>query len=209
MQRKQNETELGRMMRDYGFYAKKARDRGYLSCPNCHIPVKTCPHCKKDLLLNKAETLPDFIIAMDYVYVEGKGSTDSWNWKSSITEIQDRVCLEHESWLFLEMGTGRAPKGRSAWLVPWVTWKEIQTNLEALGFSSIIFEGTTRTKNPVAKDVLQGYECEWHNGGWKLPVNHPFWKARYIEVALKAQQFYDKETDDGSRPFFDLAAYQS
>jgi hypothetical protein len=148
------------------------------------------------MLLNKAETLPDFFIAFDYIYVEGKGATDSWNWKSSITPTQEKVCLEHESWLFLEMGTGRAPNGRSAWLLPWTTWKVIEKNLEDLGFASIIYEGTERSRNPVAGSVLLGYELEWLDGSWSIPEHHQFFNAHpnLINQAMK----FKENGNDGS-----------
>ena len=196
MQRKKNEQELGAMMRRYGFHARKSRDRGYISCPNCHMPLKICPKCHKDFLLNKAETLPDYIISFDYVFIEGKGSTDSWSWKSSITPTQDIVCLQHESWLFLEMGTGRAPNGRSAWLVPWLKWKEIQHNLEELNFASIIYEATPRSRNPVASSVLMGYECEWYRGCWKVPDNHVFWATRQEIMKRAMYNMMNEEKND-------------
>ena len=146
--------------------------------------------------MNKAETLPDFFISFDYIYVEGKGSTDAWNWKSSITPIQDKVCDEHESWLFLEMGTGRAPNGRAAWLVPWGMWKIHQERLEAEGFSSIIYEKTTRSRNPVAGELLKDYVLEWVDGSWSIPEGHVFW---YHHPALKDKALKFKEShDDGS-----------
>jgi hypothetical protein len=127
------------------------------------------------MLLNKAETLPDFLVAFDYIYVEGKGGTDSWNFKTSITPTQDRVCLEHESWLFLELGPGRAPAGRKAWLMPWITWKHMQQKYEKDGFSSIIFGRTVKSRNPVAQEDLKEWELVWADGGWKIPERHSFW----------------------------------
>jgi hypothetical protein len=182
MQRKKNEVELGQMMRSYGFYTKKSRDRGYISCPKCHRPVTKCPTCHGDMLLNKAETMPDFLVAFDYIYIEGKGGTDSWNFKTSITPTQDKVCLEHESWLFLELGPGRAPEGRSAWLVPWTFWKNTQNNLEEQGFASIIYEGTERSRNPVAGDLLGHFAMIWKNGGWKIPKEHLFWMQHPLTI---------------------------
>ena len=200
MQRKKNEKDLGAMMRRYGFHTRKSRDRGYMTCPHCHLPLKICPKCHKDILLKKAETLPDFIVSFDYVYIEGKAGTDKWAWKSSITETQDKVCLEHESWLFLELGTGRAPKGRSAWLVPWEKWKQIQQNLEELNFASILFEATPRSRNPVAANVLMGYEMQWMNGNWNVPPTHPFWANR-LNLQIKAYDFMkQKEGSNATRP---------
>lgn len=201
MKRKQNEVELSAMMRKYGFNARKSRDRGYINCPTCHTPVLNCPKCHSSLLLPKAETLPDYVVSLDYIYIEGKAGRDSWNWKSSITPTQEKVCLEHESWLFLEMGTGRAPKGRSAWFLPWVLWKRIQNNLENEGFSSLIYERTPRSRNPVAVELLIDYSLTWSNGHWIIPTHHLFWKehAKYKpkeEEESHARSLFDGITEE-------------
>jgi hypothetical protein len=178
MQRKQNENELGTMFRRYGFHARKSRDRGYVSCPNCHQLVRTCPHCHRGMLLNKAETLPDFIVSWKYVYVEGKGATDRWEYATSISPTQYKVMADDgvEGWLFLEIGTGRAPNGREAYLVPWTDWMTIETKLREQGILSIVYERSQKGKSPSAHELMEVFQLVWLKGGWTIPKEHFFWQ---------------------------------
>lgn len=194
MQRKQNESELGAMFRRYHFHTRKSRDRGYVSCPNCHRPVKVCPYCQKDMLLNKAETLPDFIVSWRFVYVEGKGAEDRWDFTTSITPTQRRVMAEDgvDGWLFLEIGTGRAPNGREAYLVPWDFWCKTEELLEEHAVKSIIFEGGSRSKNPTAKQCFPTYDLKWKGGGWIIPAGHPFW-ITYPDAFEQARALWVRE----------------
>jgi len=177
--RKRNEGEFGSAMRSLGYWAYKGRDRGFISCPTCHRPIMQCPHCKGSLLLNKAMTMPDFIVARNWFYVEAKQGGESWDIKD-FTPTQITVMNEHarkggEGYLFLELGTGRAPAGRSAWLVPWSMWLVIQEEMLQNGQSSLRFEQTARSRMPLAKYTLQNFELEWKDGGWTIPSSHVFW----------------------------------
>lgn len=182
--RKRNEEQFGKMARRYAFYAHKWRDRTYIRCPNCHKTIMFCPYCKGSLLLQKAQTKPDFLMAMAYVYVEAKGATDRWPFSESIRDNQRIVAEEHETWLFLEIGTGRAPNGKEAYFVPWSIWAEIEAKLIEDKIHSLVFESTKRSKNPTAREILGDYALEWNSGGWAIPSQHYFWKihgSAYLE----------------------------
>lgn len=176
MQRKRNEVVFGNMMRAYGYYTHKWRDRGYVSCPHCHMAITKCPYCKQDLLLEKAQTKPDFLVAMEYVYVEAKGAKDSWAFTTSIRDTQRQVAKEAETYLFLEIGPGRVPKGKQAFLVPWEDWEYLEKELLEMNFKSLIFERTARSRMPTAKEILGGWELVWENGNWTIPEDHIFWE---------------------------------
>ena len=185
--RKRNEEVFGNMARRYAFYAHKWRDRTYVRCPNCHKTLMYCPYCKGSLLLQKAQTKPDFLVAMDYVYVEAKGAEDRWAFIDSIRDNQRIVANEHETWLFLEMGTGRAPKGKQAYFVPWEVWVEIEKGLIEKNKKSLIFERTKTTKSPTAREVLGKWELSWESGGWVIPSQHEFW-IRHGEAYLELME---------------------
>lgn len=179
--RKRNESEFGSLMRSYGLYAHKWRDRGYARCPRCHRVLSTCPYCRQDMLMPKAETKPDFLVAMTYVYVEAKEGGDRWPFTVSITPNQRKVMLEHESYLFLEMGTGSAPNGRQAFLVPWEVWTHLEDNLLNNDIKSLVFEKTTK-KSMTAKEAFTPYELLWKpNVGWTIPEWHCFRKKYELE----------------------------
>jgi len=175
MKRKRNEVVFGNMMRSYGYYTHKWRDRGYVSCPTCHMGITKCPYCKNDLLLEKAQTKPDFLVAMEYVYVEAKGAENSWPFTSSIRDTQREVAKEAETYLFLEIGPGRVPKGKHAFLVPWEYWEAIEKELVESKCKSLIFEKTTRSRMPTAREILGDWELVWDKGSWTIPEDHIFW----------------------------------
>jgi uncharacterized protein YbaR (Trm112 family) len=181
-QRKRNEEVFGTMARRYEFYAHKWRDRGYISCPTCRRSILVCPFCNGSLLLQKAETKPDFLLATSYVYVEAKGADDSWAFTTSIRPNQRIVAEEHETWLFLEIGTGRAPSGKMAFFVPWERWIEIEKELIENKHKSLIYAKTKQSRSPVANDVLGEWALVWHKG-WTIPSVHEFWK-RHGEVYM-------------------------
>lgn len=191
MERKRNESEFGQMARRLGYYAYKWRDRGYVSCPKCHQEVRFCPHCHTNMLLNKAETKPDYLLAVEYAYVEGKAGTDRWAFADSITPNQRRVMVEHEGWLFLEMGTGRAPTGRAAYLIPWPKWMETEEKLDEYGIKSIVWEKTARSKNPTSDSLFKEYRLVWDDGLWNIPDRHVWFDYH------KKRDDYDKYSWNG------------
>jgi hypothetical protein len=67
-------------------------------------------------------------------------------------------------------------------LVPWTFWKNTQDNLEEQGFASIIYEGTERSRNPVANDILGHFAMVWKDGGWKIPKGHLFWAQHPLTI---------------------------
>ena len=164
MQKKRNEHVLGKMMREQGYYAHKWGD------------VRYCPFCKTPL--PKAEKKPDFLIAKDYAFVEAKGASDAWtfdgDFRPNQREFMDNNTMR--SWIFVEMGDGRAPNGKIAFLVPWTTWKVIEEQLLSTGFHSVLIKKTEKSRAPAIKEYLsQDYFLEWGKGGWTIPENHIWW----------------------------------
>lgn len=181
MQRKKPEEEFQKMMNQrYHLYTKKARDAGYVSCPQCGGLVRYCPHCNQDMLLPKAGTYPDYIVATTFLYVECKQGPDSWSIKD-FTPTQMKVMDEHlgkhgQAYLFLEIGEGRAPDGRHAFLVEWAWWRKTQEGLLQDKMTSIRFEATQRSRMPIACELLKDWQLAWRDGGWAIPKAHPFWQ---------------------------------
>ena len=84
----------------------------------------------------------------------------------------DRWEAEHNPcFLFLTLGAGRAPSARSAWLIPWQDWKDIEAALVLKRQSSLSRESR---RNPGALDLLRPWELGWSRGGWSIPAGHPF-----------------------------------
>lgn len=179
---KDNESELGTLMRNLGYHVHKGRDRGYLACPHCHIPVRTCPVCRQDMLLEKAETMADFIISEKWFDAEAKMR----EFRFSLTDVsptQIRVLNNSkEAYLFLGLGKGRAdrtfPDNREAFLIPWKELVTIMGELEERDIHSVVYRTSSRSTSPQANIVFQPYQLRWSKGGWSIPESHGFWKGR-------------------------------
>lgn len=169
MARKQSETKWRKIMKDEGWFWHKYGD------------VRYCMHCHKPL--PKTENAPDFVVAPVVTYVECKNSdkTGRWNWteiaEDGARKNQREWLIEHEGWLFIELGTGKAPKGRQAYLIPIIMWiRHFEPKLRELGMSSIRKE--TRGKRPGADDLLGSYALKWITlEGWTIPENHAWWRV--------------------------------
>lgn len=161
---------LGITMRHYGYYVHKWGDARYAHCP----------FCNKTFVLPKAEKKPDFLVAKNYVYVEAKGAKDSWNYADDFrpNQVEFMNANPRNSWIFVEMGTGRAPEGKLAFLMPWTEWLDIAEQLEATGYKSVLFEQTSRSKAPAIRQyVPEDYFLQWNNSQWKIHNNHPWWRV--------------------------------
>lgn len=206
MKRKQSETYLGNMMRLYKFRADKGRDRGYVSCPNCHKHIKTCPHCQKDMLLPKAKKKLDYIVSFDWTEIECKQGEESWNmW--DFTPAQEELLKTPEEkprWLFLLLGGGKAPNGKEAYLIRLSYFLKVRISEEVAGRKSIRFESTPRSKVKEAKELFGEYQLEWVTGdGWVVPEKHPFWKQHFPvdvidEILIKEAQPQETEENNDS-----------
>lgn len=179
MKRKRSEESLGKMMRLYGWKADKGRDRGYMSCPNCHKAITKCPYCKGDTLLPKAKTRLDFTISFKWTEIECKQGAESWA-LNDFTEAQENIIenvkIGGTHWLFLEIGDGRAPNGREAYLVDMFMFKKIRDKEYEADRKSVRFRSTEKSRMKEAKEVFTGHELVWSTGeGWTIPDGHIFW----------------------------------
>jgi len=171
MARKSSEQAFSKMIRGYyGYYSRKLGDRRY--CPNCRF------------LLPKTEQAPDYVVAQTEEWVECKNSdaTGRWTW-SEITmdgprHNQRQWLKEYDGWLFILLGNKRAPKGKSAYLIPFLDWmNSIEPTLIEHGMKSIRKE--TKGERPGGDDLMPEYMLEWEPGeGWFIPKGHPWWAHR-------------------------------
>lgn len=179
-QRKRNESEVSRMFRAYGWNVRKGRDRGYIHCPHCHTPVKTCPTCKGDLLLNKAEKMADYLVSIQYFDLEAKDGGDRFSVVDDISPTQREVLgNSKDGWIYIQMGEGMAgkpwPNGRESYLIPWPKYVEIEQGLLDNNNKSFVYESGVRGRTPQANEIFKEYQCVWEKGGWIIPPSHPFW----------------------------------
>jgi hypothetical protein len=172
-QRKRNEVVLGKTMRNMGYYVHKFGDVRYAFCP----------HCSKMFPLPKAEKKPDFLIAMDYRFVEAKGAGSSWAFFNDFRPNQ-REFMDNEikrSWIFVEIGEGNAPAGKKAYLCPWAIWKTTEEHLLQLNYKSLAFERTGRIRVPCIDDALGPYRLAWEKGAWIIPDEH-MWNSNELDA---------------------------
>lgn len=164
-QKKRNEMVLGKMMRNRGYFVHKWGDVRYGFCPKCRTMFP----------LPKAEKKPDFLIALDYRFVEAKGAGDSWHFDGDFRPNQREFMDKNEkySWIFVEIGEGNAPEGKKAFLVPWKDWKEIEQKLLDRDMKSVVFQSTARSRVLSVDDVFHiGYVLKWEKGTWTIPQDH-------------------------------------
>ena len=169
--------------------------------------VRYCIYCKG--VLPKTERAPDFAVAVSFTYVECKNNdkTGRWSWKELAdggTRHNQREWLLNEGgWLFIELGLGRAPKGKSAFLVPFGFWVDhIEPQLIELGMASIRKDTRGKDgKRPGADEILARFRLEWvTKEGWIIPNGHDWWKALHSNliglVGLYALKVHAKEEID-------------
>jgi len=210
MKKKRSEESLHKMMKQYKYKPMKGRDRGYVSCPQCHNTIQTCPKCKKSMLLPKASTRLDYLVAMDWVEIECKQGEETWS-LHDFTENQENLLplpveeTQHPRWIFVELGTGRAPNGKEAYLIPADAFLVIRKNLEEHQMKSVRFRRTERSKLPEARHTFGKFGLEWvTNRGWNIPEGHEFWnytldiRAGFTIIEGKAKD--DKVARSSSAP---------
>lgn len=172
---KEAEERLVHLVNGLNWYHHKYGDVRY--CIHCHQP------------LPKSELAPDFAVAPIFYWIECKNndSTGRWNWKSDIgpegARSRQREWLKTNSgWLFIQLGKGRAPKGKAAWLIDFEAWeKVVEPRLIANNISSVRLEGqyTSMDKGyrPPAEEYLGTFtQLMWKDGGWIIPKGHKFWR---------------------------------
>ena len=178
MKRKTAEKELKNLANRIGAFSYKFRDRGYMSCPNCHRAMITCPFCRQDMLLPKAASYPDFLLTFDSIFIEVKWGKDRYK-IDDISPIQrESLSNNKNSWVFVIIGDGRAPDGRGAWLVPWTQYQATEKWCENKGIKSLLFQKTERSRVPEADDYWAAFRLYWAVGGWSIPEDHIWHKEQ-------------------------------
>jgi hypothetical protein len=186
---KQAEARWRAIAKANGWYWHKYGDVRY--CWKCHS------------VLPKSENAPDFAVAVVYTYVECKNSdsTGRWNCKE-ITEEgrrsnQRQWLIDNRGWLFIELGNKPAPKGKSAFLIPFIIWmRDVEPILREKGMMSIHKE--TKGKRPGADELLADYRLDWKDGNWEIPITHKWWAALFS--SLKDQLVIVGNIMDGVMP---------
>lgn len=152
----------------------------------CHkwADRRICEYCGR--LLYKVDSNVDYTIILPSAratLVEVKQADESWNSadeESGIRPNQRRLLTEWQekyrisTWLYLALGSGRAPHGRSSYLVPWTSWCELEAQLLNGRIKSISKEGGKFV--PAADWWLAEWRLEWNRGGWIIPPAHVFWQ---------------------------------
>jgi len=170
MHSKQSEEEFRTMMKRHGIWWHKFKDLWF------------CKFCHREQY--KDDSMPDYMVVLDgnAYLVECKQSERYWNFAdekgAGIRTIQRQALDQWEAehnfcFLFIVLGDGRAPKYRSAWLIPWMKWKPIEKELAEQGQRSLLRE-TKRNKG--ALELLKEWQVTWEEGGWTIPEGHDFWR---------------------------------
>ena len=163
--RKSAENDLVQTMKARELFSYKFPDA--LTCPNC------------GQLIYKREKAPDYMIAERVVYVEVKqdSATGRWDFHRNIRDIQREFMNEKGGWLYLVLGQGKAPKGKSAWLMPWAVWSQVEKFLLERGQKTLTREDGKRNIGAINISEFKPYELVWEKGRWVIPDGHEFNKA--------------------------------
>lgn len=121
---------------------------------------------KKD----KTEGGPDFLVGYGWTPVEAKEGSPRWDLEFS--PLQDESLRKRNGWVYLYIGEGRAPKGVSAFLFPYLWWIENKAILVG-EHKSIRKDGGNV---PSADVILKDYRLEWKSGRFEIPPAHPWWR---------------------------------
>ena len=169
---KQAEGSFVKVAKRYGWGWHKYGDVRY--CIHCHQP------------LPKTERAPDYLLAPVFTWVECKNNdaTGRWDWKNDIgpegnRKNQREWLKEHNGWLFIELGQGRAPNDRGAFLIPWLDWERLEASLLEQKQYSLRYRGLRGRLG--ADMMLMQYKLEW-NKGWYIPGHHIFWFALHSKL---------------------------
>ena len=148
-----------------------------------HVPIKlpdrsVCQTCGT-VIFKQHLFWPDYILPTAGHLVEVKEAKEYFPFGNLSDEQRDRLDWWHVyrlkdtfSWVFLELGDGSAPKGRSAYMISWPRYKEAEAKLLASGQKSI---GKETKRNPGADDVFAESRMDWIPGiGWFPPEGHPW-----------------------------------
>jgi|SRR3990167_3472063 len=180
-----------------GYFKETARALGWAW--HKYGDVRYCPHCHG--VLPKSETMPDFCLITLPILVECKNSnsTGRWEWKSDIGPEGKRTIqrerLNPDGWLYIVIGSGRVPKEKGAWLIPWQAWLKIEEALLLGKQASLPFKGSQRLIGAVT--LFSGFELVWEKGKFLIPNEHIFWET-YVK-ALDRQLVLGKGFDDDKR----------
>ena len=153
----------------------------------------------------KAATRLDYLIAMEWTEVECKQGAESWS-LYDLTETQEALInkptrREHNRWLFLEIGDGRAPQGREAYLIPGGAFVIIRDHYAKEGFKSVRFRSTERSRVPEAREAFVRYSLEWvPNKGWTIPDDHEWWNYDSLPEMLCKVGDDDKQPESSPAP---------
>lgn len=130
---------------------------------------------------DKTEGGPDMLVGYGWTPVECKQGSP--NWDLEFSELQDASLRLRRGWVYLLIGEGRAPKGISAFLFPYLWWVENKHSLVG-EFKSIRKEGG---RVPSADVILKDYRLEWTKARFEVPPNHPWWAdiKQRLETSLQ------------------------
>lgn len=167
---KDAEKRVVEIANHYGWYRHKYGDVRY--CIHCHKPQP------------KSERAPDYAVAPIATWVEAKNNDAKgrWSWIELLADgdrsNQRDWLLEKGGWLFIELGLGRAPNGKGAWLVPFKLWVEqVEPVLLEKGMRSLRYTQKQKAK-PGADEFLHKWALAWEtNVGWTIPDGHVWWRA--------------------------------
>jgi hypothetical protein len=188
MERKQAEADfanmIGRMSTLYegALWAHKWAD------------MRACPHCGQ--LLYKVEDNVDYTMIVGNIagLVECKQDEERFRWADEGVGIRpgQRAWLNEwqlqrrPSWLFLEMGDGRAPKDRNAWLIWWPVWLMHEGTLELGEKKSLAWRETRQSGGLNAVSLLADWQLDWvPNQGFVIPGKHQFWTMYKNQIKFK------------------------
>ena len=161
--------------------------------------VRYCMHCHQ--ALPKSENAPDFFTSVIGAWVEVKNNDKSgrWAWteiyKDGARANQRNMLLDNAGWLFIELGTGKAPNGRGAFLIPFIEWCTrvepilLERDQKSIRLETIYNQDGTERNNMIGADnLLEEWRLNWvTNVGWEIPPDHVWFEVLQTQLEAKLE----------------------
>jgi hypothetical protein len=180
MANERGNSEIATTFAFYGGIARKIQDASYVgNTPNPNaLRMPSRGQADYVAILPRGEHGNALGLA-----IEAKADRGSEHIAFSAIEPDQRDWLDRHtliSWLWLWMGAGRPPLGRTAYLIPWALWEHLRLDVEqTYGLKGLAWRNPHQLEHRQLglsiHDRMQQHELQWQSGHWLFPEGHIIW----------------------------------
>lgn len=180
MANERGNSEIARTFTYYGGVARKIQDASYVGNPANPNALRLPSRGQADYItvIPRGEHRAPLGMA-----IEAKADGGKEYIAFSSINLDQRIWLNDRSifsWIWLWMGGGRAPNGRSAYLIPWLRWLEAERLAEQHKLRGLAWQVAQqvehRTLGLTVDGQFFGHALQWaDHGHWMIPKVHELW----------------------------------